>query len=162
MADLLFPILQAETLRKNRWILRFPNDIGIQPFMLKSMTGIKEVNNKIAIPFLNTEFYAFGRTTTGEITIVIRDFIAPSSAQALMEWQRLHHEKITGRSGYMVGAAKNLNLELLDPTGVKVREWLLENCILIGDNNFGDLDYNSDELLEISFTIQPQSAIMLY
>lgn len=162
MADLLFPILQAETLRKNRWILRFPNDIGIQPFMLKSCSGIKPSQTKITIPFLNTEVYGFGRLSWAPIQIVIRDFVSPSSRQALVEFFRLHSESVTGRQGYMVGAAKNLNLELLDPTGVKVGEWLIENAILVDEIDFGALDYSEDGLLEISFSVQPQKCINLY
>ena len=72
------------------------------------------------IPFLNTSTYVAGRFTWNTINVTFRDPIGPSAAQALMEWVRLTAESVTGRMGYAAGYKKDLDLEMLDPTGVAV------------------------------------------
>jgi hypothetical protein len=46
-----------------------------------------------------------------------------------MEWVRLHAESVTGRMGYAAGYKKDVDLEMLDPTGVAVEKWILQGCI---------------------------------
>jgi hypothetical protein len=54
-----------------------------------------------------------------------------------------------------------VELEMLDPTGVVVEKWLLENCFLT-NLNFGDLDYNRDELANISCSLRMDRCILIY
>lgn len=164
MADLILDApIQYEPLKKNRWVLRFPNDIGVKPFMLKSVDSPKVQNTSVEIPFMNTSTFVKGRTVWQTMGVVIRDFIAPASRQALIEWFRLHHESVTGRDGYAVGYKKNIELELLDPTGVTVSKWLCENCMIVDQVDFGGmLEYSDDAIIELSFTIQPDRCILLF
>lgn len=163
MADLLLKSpLQYEPKKKNRWLIRFPNDVGIQTWALKTAARPKPNITKNEIKFLNTSTWVNGSYTWAEIPMTIRDFIAPSQSQALMEWFRLHAESVTGRMGYNVGSAKNIEIEVLDPTGVVVEKWLCVNCIISGEVNFGELSYEDDNLLEISFNVQPQYCIHLF
>jgi hypothetical protein len=164
MPDLILnsPIVY-EPHKKNRWTIDFPTDIGIQNFMLKSADSPKMNINKVEMEFLNTSTFVAGRYVWQEMTIVIRDFIAPSTRQALMEWVRLTAESTTGRMGYAVGYSKNLLLKTLDPTGVTASQWILENCIIVGDVDFGgSLDYSEDGVVELTFTVQPQKCILTF
>ena len=90
-----------------------------------------------------------------------RDPIGPSSSQAVMEWIRLHSESITGRQGYAAGYKRDLELEMLDPTGVVVQKWILKNC-MITDANFGSLSYSDDEVSQITMTIQPDYCVLAF
>jgi len=164
MADLLLQSpIQYEPHKKNRWVLRFPDDVGIQTFALKSVDSPKTTNNKITMEFLNTATYVKGRTTWEQMAITIRDFIAPASTQALIEWQRLHHESVSGRDGYAVGYMKDLHLEGLDPIRTTVKTWRLEKCMLVENIDFGGtLDYAEDGVVELTFNIQPQRCILLF
>lgn len=163
MADLLLKSpLKYEPKRTNRWFVRFPTDIGIQTWALTKATRPTININTVAMPFLNTETYVSGRYKWSPIALSIRDFIAPSQAQAVMEWVRLHAESVTGRMGYNVGSAKNIEIEMLDPVGVVIEKWLCVNCIATNDVNFGSLDYSSDGVMEISLTIQPQYCELIY
>ena len=163
MADLLLRApLKYEPKTFNRWILRFPSDVGIQTWALKSVAAPKIMLNKKEMAFLNTKTYVNTSYEWNEMEVTIRDFIAPSQAEALMEWIRLHAESVTGRMGYNVGAAKNIELESLDPTGVATEKWLLVNTIVVGTTDFGSWDYTNDEVREITFTIQPQYCIHLF
>ena len=66
-----------------------------------------------------------------------------------MEWVRLTAESVTGRMGYAAGYKKDLDLEMLDPTGVAVEKWILQGTFLT-DVNFDSLGYSDDALATIT------------
>ena len=162
MADLLMKMpIPYEPKRQNRFILRFPSSLGINEWFVEST---KRPSIKIApteIQFLNTSTYVAGRFNWDEMTVKFRDPIGPSAAQALMEWVRLHAESVTGRMGYAAGYKKDIDLEMLDPTGVVVEKWILEGTFLT-DVGFGTLDYKSDGLADISATLRMDRCILVY
>lgn len=163
MADLLLRMpLPYEPKKKNRWILRFPSELGIQEWWLSSAARPSITQNEVAIPFLNTETYVLGKYNWNPIAVTFRDPIGPSAAQALMEWVRLHSESVTGRQGYAAGYKKDIQLEMLDPTGVVIEKWTLVNTWLSGDINFGDLSYDSGDLADISASLRFDYAVLLF
>ena len=153
--------LQYEPLRKNRWLFRFPSDLGIQEWWLSSASRPNITQDETQIPFLNTSTFVVGRYTWDAIQVTLRDPIGPSASQAVMEWVRLHSESVTGRQGYAIGYKRDIELEMLDPTGVAVSKWILKNAMLT-TVNFGDLDYNSSELATIQLTLRPDYCILVY
>lgn len=162
MSDLLLKMpLSYEPLRKNRWIFRFPSDLGIMEWFLTSASRPKISQVETEIQFLNTSTWVLGRYTWDAINITLRDPIGPSASQAMMEWVRLHSESVTGRQGYAAGYKRDVELEMLDPTGVVVQKWILKNCMLT-NVDFGELSYSSDELAEITATIRMDYAILCY
>lgn len=163
MADLLLNApIQSELLKQNRFILRFPDDLGIQSWWVSTAQSPKINITKTPIPFINTEFYTAGRYTWQPISITLRQAIGASTAQAIMEWVRLHAESVSGRMGYAAGYMRNLELDLLDPTGVAISRWILVNCMLTDATDFGSLNYNSDALLEATIQVQPQFCILAF
>lgn len=162
MSDLLIKMpLQFEPLRQNRFLLRFPSDLGISEWMLESASrpSIKQQSTEIA--FLNTSTYVAGRYTWDSIQVTFRDPIAPSASQALMEWIRLTSESVTGRQGYAAGYKRDVELEMLDPTGVCVQKWILKNC-WISSCNFNTLDYSQDGIAKITATLVMDYAILAF
>ena len=162
MSDMLTKMpLHYEPLKNNRWIMRFPSDLGINEWTLVSASRPHIQQNAKEIQFLNTSTYVLGRYLWSSINVVLRDPIGPSSSQAVMEWVRLHSESITGRQGYAAGYKRDLELEMLDPTGVVVQKWILKNC-MVSDANFGNLSYSDDEVSQITLTIQPDYCVLAY
>ena len=162
MADLLMKMpFQYEPKKKNRWLLRFPADLGIQEWWLASASRPSITQNEVEIPFLNTSTWVIGRFTWESISVTFRDPIGPSAAQAIMEWVRLQSESITGRQGYAAGYKKDVELELLDPTGVVIEKWILQGC-MITSAGFGDLDYSSNDIADISVTLRFDRAISVF
>ena len=162
MADLLMKMpIPYEPKRQNRFIMRFPSSLGINEWFVESTSrpSIKIVSTEIQ--FLNTSTYVAGRFNWDEIPVKFRDPIGPSAAQALMEWVRLHAESVTGRMGYAAGYKKNIDLEMLDPTGVVVEKWLLQDTFLT-DVNFNALSYSQDALATITATLRPDRCILVY
>lgn len=162
MSDLLMNMpLKFEPLRKNRWVVRFPSDLGISEWMLKSASRPKINQSEKEIQFINTSTWVVGRYTWDSLNLTFRDAIAPSTSQALMEWIRLSSESVTGRQGYAAGYKRDLELEMLDPTGVCMQKWILKNCF-ITNCDFGGLDYADDDLADCTATIRMDYAILAY
>ena len=162
MSDLLNKMpLQFEPLRENRWVLRFPSDMGISEWMVSSTNRPKITISSKEIPFFNTSTWVAGRYTWSDLNVTFKDPIAPSASQALMEWIRLIAESVSGRMGYAVGYKRDIELLMCDPTGVCVQKWILKNA-WIKESDFGKLDYNSDEITNITATIVMDYAILAY
>lgn len=162
MSDLLLKApLNYEPLRKNRWLFRFPSDLGIMEWWLSQASRPNIEQTEQEIPFLNTSTWVIGRYKWQQINCTFRDPIGPSASQAIMEWVRLHSESVTGRQGYAAGYKRDVELEMLDPTGVVVQKWILKNCMLT-NVNFGELDYNSSDLATIQATLRFDYAILAF
>jgi hypothetical protein len=78
-----------------------------------------------------------------------------------MEWVRLHAESVTGRMGYAAGYKKDVDLEMLDPTGVVVEKWILYGTFLT-DVNFNQLSYAQDGLATISTSLRMDRCVLVY
>ena len=141
--------------------MTFPSSLGINSWYVESASRPSIDIGKKEIKFLNTETYVSGSFKWGEITVKLRDPIGPSASQAVMEWVRLHAESVTGRMGYAAGYKKDVDLEMLDPTGVAVEKWILQGC-LITKASFGDLGYSGDDLAMVDMTLQPDRCILVY
>lgn len=162
MADLLMKSpVPYEPKRKNRWLFRFPADLGIQEWWLASAARPSIEQNEVEIPFLNTSTWVIGRFTWSAIDVTLRDMIGPSSAQAVMEWVRLHSESITGRQGYAAGYKKDIEIEMLDPTGVVIEKWVMQSTMAT-NVNFGDLSMDDDGLADITITLRPDKCLLLF
>jgi hypothetical protein len=162
MADLLMKMpIPYEPKRQNRFILRFPSSLGINEWFVESTARPHIQINATEIPFLNTSTYVAGRFTWQTINCVFRDPIGPSAAQALMEWVRLCAESVTGRMGYAAGYKKDIDLEMLDPTGVVVEKWILYGTFMT-DVNFNSLAYNTDALATIAATLRMDRCVLIY
>lgn len=162
MADLLYKApLVYEPLRKNRFIFSFPSDTGIQSWWV-STSSLPSINqNATEIQFMNTSTWVLGRYTWEDITVTFRQFIGPSTSQALMEWVRLESESVTGRQGYAAGYKRNITISMTDPTGVVVQKWVLINAFPT-TVNFGDLAYDTDDISTAEMTIKYDFAILVY
>ena len=162
MADLLMKMpFQYEPKKSNRFILSFPSSLGINSWYVEKASRPSIAIDTKEIKFLNTETYVAGSFKWNTISVSLRDPIGPSAAQAVMEWVRLHAESVTGRMGYAAGYKKNVDLEMLDPTGVVVEKWIYEGCF-ITTANFGGLGYSQDALAGIDITLRPDRCILVY
>lgn len=162
MADLLMKMpVPYEPKRKNRWLFRFPSDLGIQEWWLQSAARPTITQNEVEIPFLNTSTWVIGRFIWEAIDVTFRDAIGPSTAQAIMEWVRLHSESVTGRQGYAAGYKKDVEIEMLDPTGVVIEKWVLQGTMIVSAN-FGDLAMDDDSIADVTTNLRFDRAILVF
>jgi len=150
-----------EPKRVNRFILRFPSSLGINEWFVETTARPSLKINSTEIQFLNTSTFVAGRFNWNALNVKFRDPIGPSAAQAVMEWVRLCAESVTGRMGYAAGYKKNVDLEMLDPTGVVVEKWILEGTFLT-DINFDTLNYSQDGLATITCQMRMDRCILVY
>ena len=60
--DMLYKApVNYEPKRKNRFVLRFPADLGIQEWTVESAKRPSITQNPVEIPFLNTSTWVLGR-----------------------------------------------------------------------------------------------------
>ena len=162
MADLLMKVpIPYEPKKKNRFILRFPSDLGINEWYVQSAARPKIDITSNPIKFLNTETYVAGSFKWNPISVKLLDPIGPSAAQAMMEWIRTIAESVTGRMGYAAGYKRNVDLEMLDPTGVVIEKWKLQGCFLT-KVDFQAVNYAQDGLQTIQASLRPDRCILLY
>jgi hypothetical protein len=162
MADLLMKMpIPYEPKRNNRWILRFPSSLGINEWYVESTKRPSLKIGETKIEFLNTSTFVAGRFDWDALPVTFRDPIGPSATQAVMEWIRTCAESVTGRMGYAAGYKKNVDLEMLDPTGVVIEKWILEGAFLTGYDG-GSLSYSDDKVATISTNIRMDRCILVY
>ena len=160
MAEMIRGIpFEYEPKRVNRFYAEFPSELGIEVWKIQKFKRPSMTINSVPIQFMNEQNYVSGRYIWEELTLEFLDPIGPSTSQQLMEWVRLHAESLTGRMGYAAGYKKNIILKSLDPTGIEVEKWFLEQCQITAID-FGDNDYTADDLTNISLTIQPWRCIL--
>lgn len=126
---------------QNRFIMYVD---GIPSFLLKKCDRPKPSSAKKTLDHINIQRYYKGKTVWEPVTVTLYDPIAPSGAQAVMEWIRLSHESVTGRDGYTDFYKKDVTINVLGPVGDKVEEWTLKGAWISGGTNFGTLDWSND------------------
>jgi hypothetical protein len=105
--------------------------------------------------------------------MTVYDTIGPSMAQEVF----LYMVGVTSYDDDIIGVASgprdekakyksikngfDYTLNLLDPTGYVIEEWLIEGCQII-NIDFGSLDYADGGLMEITMTFQPKKFTLLY
>ena len=153
--------IEQEPKRKNRFVLEFPTELGIESFLVQTSGKPSLEIGSTEIPYMNTSTWVAGRSKWSTIEVKFIDVIGPSTTQKIMEWVRLHAESVTGRMGYAAGYKKNVDLEMLDPTGVVVEKWILEGTFL-SSVDFGSLGYSTDALADITASLRMDRCILVY
>jgi hypothetical protein len=163
MAKLLNGVpIEHEPKRTNRFIMRFPEELGLESWLVETSGRPTATIKTVNVEEMNTTNYVTGKVSWGTIDIKTKDLISLSSTQKLWEWLNLHHEVVSGRAGYAAGYKKTIELTGLDPVGVAVESWLLLQCQLT-KVNFGDQNQlGTDNLQFVGFTVQPYQCILQY
>lgn len=148
-----------EPKRKNRWILMIE---GVDAFIIKTAARPTITGEEVEIPFINsTRYVAGGRYKFGDIQVTLHDPIAPSGAQQIMEWIRLHFESVSGRAGYADFYKRDIQMKLLDPVGTVIELWDVRGAF-IKEANFGELTYEDGGPVEITITIRADQYVLQF
>ena len=162
MADMVTPeeimFTPFEPKLKNRFIMYIE---GIPAYLVKTMNRPSLNQETVELPHINVTRYVKGRSTWQPIEVTLYDPIVPSGAQSVIEWVRLHHESVTGRDGYSDFYKKDITFNLLGPVGDKIEEWTLKGAF-IQTADWSDMDYASNEVAQVSLTLQYDYAILQF
>jgi len=122
-----------EPKKKNRWLIRFPSEFGIQEWWISSMDRPKITFKRL--------LYFFITESIEPINITFRETIENNELSSKL-FNDLS-EKIF-----------DVDIDMLDPTGVVVEKFILLDCRLLMID-FCDLNYSKDEIANIKIKIQP-------
>lgn len=135
-----------EPLRQNRFLLHFPEYFNIPNTLVKSVNRPRctfEPSNINGFNIMNPRW--------DDIKVTFFDTVNPSIQRAL--YDIIDNQNIN--NSQMI-----FKLESLDPLGTVVNEWEING--FISEMNFGDLDYSSDLMTEVSLTITVNSCFLKY
>ena len=135
---------------QNRYVLLIE---GIPAFTIETAGRPSIEFETVEIDHINTKRYVAGKPTWGTIDLTLNDPITPSAAQTVMEWVRLHYESTTGAMGYLENYKKDITIQVLGPPGDIVEQWIGKRAY-ITSAEFGDLDWSSNDPVEIAMTLQ--------
>lgn len=143
---------------QNRFIMYLD---GIPAYLIKT-AGRPSINlNEIVLEHINLKRYVKGKAEWQTLEITMYDAVVPSAAQAVMEWVRLAHESVTGRTGYADFYKKDITINVLGPVGDKVEEWTLKGAFPTAVNMNG-LDWGAQDALMVNVTLRFDYAILQY
>ena len=142
----------------NRYVLYLD---GVPSFLIKKAARPSVKFNTITMDHMNTQRKIQGKATWDDISLTLYDPIVPSGAQAVMEWVRLGYESVTGRAGYADFYKKEIVCNVLGPVGDKVEEWTLKGAF-ISSATFGDMDWATEDPIQIELTLKYDYAILQF
>ena len=143
----------------NRFIMYID---GIPSFMIKMTDRPKMSSGVVTLDHINLQRKVKGKSTWEALNISLYDSVAPSAAQAAMEWIRLSHEAVTGRDGYSDFYKKDITINALGPVGDKVEEWTIYGA-WVSNFDGGSLDYSTvDTAVNVNLTIQFDYAVLQF
>ena len=146
--EIFFTPFEPKT--KNRFVMFIE---GVPSFLIRAANRPSIEFEEVELNRINVKRYVKGTASWQPLDITLYDPIVPSGAQAVIEWIRLGHESVTGRDGYSDFYKKDVEFNLLGPVGDVVEKWSLKGTY-IQSANFGDLDWSSNDPVEIAMTLQ--------
>lgn len=146
-----------EPKRKFRWLLSVgPTDIPA--WIIKKVTKPTFTISEVKHSFINHSFYYPGRVEYNEIEFTLVDPVTPDAAAALITLiteagytlpkSELEAQQ-TITKAEAVDALSHCYIRQIDHEGTPNEEWTLTNA-WVKEVNFGDLDYESDDINEIT------------
>lgn len=143
LGELFEPMLQ------HRFIMYID---GIPSFLIKKVGGIGFDDGEVIIDHINSYVKFRAKRRWNDLTLSLYNAVSPSGAQAVMEWARLGHELVTGRSGYGQMYWKDITFNAVDPVGNVVNEWVIKKAYV---KNFtaSDWDWSADAYTTMELTV---------
>ena len=121
--------------------------------------------NEATHAYLNHTFKFPGRITWNDVTIKMRDPALPDTSQAIMKMLKKSgyyfpdaqidlNNKATVSKAQAIGAlgSNSIKIQLLDGPGKVITQWEMMNA-WVKDFKQSDLDYTSDDLIELELVI---------
>ncbi len=134
---------------------------GIDAFLIKTASRPEITTEEQTINWINSTRYVAGKTTFGAMSVTLHDPIAPSGAQQVMEWVRLHFESVSGRAGYPDFYKRDIQLKMVDPVGTVIQLWDINGAFLLSAN-FNEITYEGSDMVEIALSIRYDNAVMQF
>ena len=111
---------------------------------VKKFSAPSFTDEEVKLPHINSYVKIRGRREWKNISLEAYDPIAPSTTQNFMGWARDAFEGVTGRAGYHDFYKRDLTLQILDPVGAIISEWLVRGAFIV-DMSPGEYSWESSQ-----------------
>jgi hypothetical protein len=159
---------QIQPKRAYRFLLSVVGqDNSIKQFLIKKVSKPSFTITESEHKYLNHTFYYPGKLTWNEVTFTIVDVIDPvdNASAAVMRMLEQSGYQIPISNGVLstvskeksVTAMGQITIRQIDSEGRNVEGWRLHNA-WIKDVKFGELDYSSEEMLNVDVTVRYDNA----
>ena len=127
---------------------------GIESYLIKATNLPNLDNGEIVIDYINVDFKVKGKSRWQDITVTLYDPVDPTAAQMVHDWIDLTHKSDNGVDGFAFDDyKKDIDIKYVDPKGSEFQGWKLYGAF-IGASNWGDLDWSTDDALQIELTLK--------
>ena len=155
----------TEPKRAYRWVMRFniPTENYLQEWLIKKVSRPSWSVTESTHSFLNHTFYYPGRMEYDEMSVTLVDPITPNGAIAIRNLfadagyitpdLASQNYQTMSKKGWQDAGLGNIEIEQLDHNGKGLEVWTLFNS-WIKNCNLNELDYESDDMLNIDLTLR--------
>ena len=164
----------TEPKRKFRWILSISSLHGdIPAWTIKKVTKPTFTVSEVKHSYINHSFYYPGRVEYNEVEFTLVDPVTPDAANNILKMIDMSGYKLPDTEAHAaqtitkdsaVAAFGGLTIDQIsggdgNEDVTSIESWTLKNC-WIKEVNFGDLDYESDDIVEITVKVRYDYAIL--
>tara|TARA_B100001250_G_scaffold414576_1_gene454096 strand:+ start:3858 stop:4448 length:591 start_codon:yes stop_codon:yes gene_type:complete len=167
MAD-FWSVSTTEPKRKFRWLLSISSEVGeIPAWIIKKVTKPTFTVSEVKHSYINHSFYYPGRVEYNEVEFTLVDPVTPDAAHNILKIIDMSGYKLPDTAAHAaqtitkesaVAALGGLTIQQIaggdgneDVTAIET--WYLKNA-WIKEVTFGDLDYESDDIVEITVKVR--------
>ena len=160
MSEGFWSEVNTEPKRAYRWILYLG---GIPQWICKKVAKPSFTVSESMHTYLNHKFYYPGRVEWNTVAITLADPVAPDAAATMMSiiqgsGYNLPKTQQAAEMGTMsklhaVDSLGRVAIHQIGPEGDVIEEWELVNA-WIKDVKFGDLDYESDDMVDVEIELR--------
>jgi len=125
---------------------------------LESMSLPTKMVSEIELNFVNERRYVAGRASYESIPVIVKDAVDQRVAREINDWHESVYDPANGTIGYASRYKRDAQIIMFGPDGSAKRTWNLMGCFPTAVN-FGNLDYNSDDVVRIDMQLRYDKCI---
>jgi len=154
----------TEPKRAYRWLLMLG---GIPQWMVKKVGKPSFTVSESEHVYLNHKFYYPGRVEWNTVSLTLADPVNPDAAETMMAIIDAAGYKLptepeqtnTISKANATSALGQVTIRQIGSEGQKIEEWVLINA-WVKDVKFGDLDYTSDDMVDVEIELRYDYAVL--
>jgi len=154
----------TEPKRAYRWVLYMG---GIPQWICKKVSKPSFTISETEHTYLNHKFWYPGRVEWNTVSVTLADPVSPDAAETMMAVIDASGYKLPSDPNQIQSMSKKKAIDALGrvaiqqigPEGKEIEEWVLVNP-WVKDVKFGELDYTSDDMVDIELEIRYDYAIL--
>jgi len=154
----------TEPKRAYRWMLLLG---GIPQWLVKKVSKPAFTVSESEHTYLNHKFWYPGRVEWNTVSLTLADPVTPDAAETMMGILDAAGYKLptapdqftTISKAKAVQALGQVTIQQIDHAGKEVETWVLKNA-WVKDVKFGELDYTSDEMVDVEIELRYDFAVL--